>query len=71
MNLDNLEIIKIVQANPCLYAKDVKTYKNIDKKHCWKQVDAAKISFLIGPAERLALRLATHCGCEKLIESPT
>nr|XP_012235999.1 PREDICTED: uncharacterized protein LOC105680117 [Linepithema humile] len=43
MNLNDLEIIKIVQANPCLYAKDAKTYKNIDKKHCWEQVGAALI----------------------------
>jgi len=41
MNVDDLELIKIVQANPSLYAKDVKMYKNVDKKHCWEQVGAA------------------------------
>jgi len=41
MNVDDLELIKIVQANPYLYAKDVKMYKNVDKKHCWEHVGAA------------------------------
>lgn len=40
VDIDDIEIIKFVEANDCLYTKQTRQYKNVDKKEIWSQIGA-------------------------------
>ncbi len=38
--LDDLELIKLVEKQPCLYAKKTKAFKEVDKGAVWDNIGA-------------------------------
>jgi len=39
-DIDDLELIKMVEQQPCLYAKSCRAYKDINKPTVWAQIGA-------------------------------